>query len=250
MAGGFPGHSFATVASRPKIKEHGVTGEANWPRAVVFDLDGTLIDSAPDIAHALNVATGKRGLDPFTVPEVKDMIGGGVPTLIQRALVARGLHPDGIIPVVEDFIAAYRENLTTHTELYPGARELLEQLKAEGRKLGLCTNKHHAATLAILQKLDLAKYFSSVIGEREGQPRKPEAGPLLDVLHALDVSPCCAVMVGDSEADVGCAKAAGVRSVVVTFGYSRTAPDLLGGDALISSLGELPHALKALRRAC
>nr|WP_281431732.1 phosphoglycolate phosphatase [Rhodomicrobium vannielii] len=228
-------------------EEQGVTGEPNWPRAVVFDLDGTLIDSAPDITHALNTATGKRGLAPFAVDEVKAMVGGGVPTLVERALIARGLpHPD-ITPVVQDFIVAYRENLTTHTKIYPGARELLEQLKAEGRNLGLCTNKHHAATLAILQKLDLAKYFNCVIGEREGQPRKPNPGPLLDVLTALDVSACCAVMVGDSEADVECAKAAGVRSVVVTFGYSRTAPELLGGDALISSLGELPQALGSMR---
>ncbi|MBT3070495.1 phosphoglycolate phosphatase [Rhodomicrobium sp. Az07] len=225
-----------------------MTGEPNWPRAVVFDLDGTLIDSAPDITHALNTATGARGLAPFSSAEVKDMVGGGVPTLVQRALVARGLAPTHIQPVVEDFIAAYRENLTTHTEIYPGARELLERLVAEGRKLGLCTNKHHAATLAILEQLDLAKYFGAVIGERDGFKRKPDAEPLLEVLAALDVSPCCAVMVGDSEADVGCAKAAGVRSVVVTFGYSRIAPGLLGGDALIASLGELPQALDGLRR--
>jgi len=239
---------FGLLHRRPTSKERSVTGEANWPRAVIFDLDGTLIDSAPDITHALNVATGKRGLEPFTVPEVKDMIGGGVPTLIQRALVARGLHPDGILPVVDDFIAAYRENLTTHTEIYPGARELLEQLSAEGRKLGLCTNKHQRATLAILEQLDLAKYFGAVVGERDGHKRKPDAEPLLEVLTALGVSPCCAVLVGDSEADVGCARAAGVRSVVVTFGYSRTAPELLGGDALIASLRDLPQALDALRR--
>src|SRR5215475_10531946 len=107
----------------------------DWPQAVVFDLDGTLIDSAHDIAHALNAALGLRGLTPFSVDEVKAMIGGGVPKLAERALRARGVSRLGLLPLASDFIQYYRANLTTHTTLYDGARELLDQLQAEGRRL-------------------------------------------------------------------------------------------------------------------
>ena len=219
----------------------------DWPKAIVFDLDGTLIDSAPDIAHALNRATAKRGISPFDLEQVKEMIGGGVPKLVERALVARGLPPDGLMPLVQDFIVFYRENLTTNTRVYDGARELLEQLRGEGRKLGLCTNKQHELTVEILEQLDLTKYFSSVAGERQGRPKKPDPTPLLEVVAELGASPRDALMAGDSEADVACARAAGIPVLVVDFGYSRTAPEALGADAVISRLSEMPQHYSSLK---
>ena len=219
----------------------------DWPKAIVFDLDGTLIDSAPDIAHALNLATNKRGIQPFSLDEVTEMIGGGVPQLVGRALRARGLPKDGLMPLVEDFIALYRENLTTNTKIYDGARELLERLHGEGRRLGICTNKNHGLTVEILQQLDLAKYFSSALGEREGYPRKPDPAPLLEVIAELGASAGDALMTGDSEADVACARAAKMPSVVVDFGYSRIAPQALGADAVISRLSDLPQCFATLK---
>jgi phosphoglycolate phosphatase len=219
----------------------------DWPKAIVFDLDGTLIDSAPDIAHALNRATTKRGIEPFTLEQVKEMIGGGVPQLVGRALFARGLTDDGLMPLVEEFIALYRENLTTNTKIYDGARELLELLHGEGRRLGICTNKNHELTVEILEQLDLAKYFSSVLGERDGHPRKPDPTPLLDVAAELGASPDDALMTGDSEADVACARAAKMPAVVVDFGYSRVAPEALGADAVISRLSDLPQCFPSLK---
>ena len=219
----------------------------DWPKAIVFDLDGTLIDSVPDIAAALNRATEMRGIEPFSLLEVKEMVGGGVPQLVKRALVARGLPVDGLMPLVHDFIGFYGENLTTRTKVYDGARELLERLRGEGRQLGVCTNKHHGLTLAILEKLDLARYFGSIIGEREGYPRKPDAAPLLEVVSALGATPETALMVGDSETDVACARNAHIPVVAVTFGYSRVAPEELGADALISKLADLPGRFAALR---
>ena len=219
----------------------------DWPKAVVFDLDGTLIDSAPDIAHALNRATEKRGIEPFPLNQVKEMIGGGVPKLIKRALTARGLPVEGAMPLVDDFIGLYREELTTRTTVYDGGRELLEQLYGEGRRLGICTNKNHELTIEILQQLDLIKYFGSVLGEREGRARKPDPAPLLEVVTELGASPQDALMAGDSEADVACARAAGIPVLVVDFGYSRTAPEALGADAVISRLSELPQHLSSLK---
>ncbi len=218
----------------------------DWPKAVIFDLDGTLIDSAPDIAHALNRATKNRGIEPFTLEQVEEMIGGGVPQLVGRALRARGLTEDGLMPLVEEFIALYRENLTTNTKIYDGARELLAQLHGEGRRLGICTNKNHGLTVEILEQLDLAKYFSSVIGEREGYPRKPDPAPLLEVIAELGASPEDALMAGDSEADVACARAAKIPVLVVNFGYSRIAPEALGADAVISRLSDLPQCFASL----
>lgn len=218
----------------------------SWPEAVVFDLDGTLIDSAPDIANALNHAIEKRGLPAFSVEKVKEMIGGGVPKLVERALLAHGVSRIGLMPVATDFLRFYRENLTTHTTLFEGARELLEQLHSEGRRLGLCTNKQHDLTVEILNQLDLARYFSAVIGERFGRPRKPDPAPLRGVLAALAVAKERAVMVGDSAADVGCAKAAGVASVVVSFGYSRFPAAQLGGDTVVDRLADLPASFKRL----
>ena len=184
----------------------------DWPQAIVFDFDGTLIDSAPDIAYALNAATGRRGLAPFSLVEVKEMIGGGVPQLVERALIARGYPGTELMRLVDDFLALYRENLTTRTYIYDGARELLEQLRGEGRRLGICTNKNHELTLAILDQLDLSKYFGAIFGEREGYARKPDPAPLLETIAALGGSPKSALMTGDSEADVACAKAAEIPS--------------------------------------
>jgi len=218
----------------------------DWPVAVVFDLDGTLIDSAADIVHALNRALGMRNLPPFSVDQAKKMIGGGVPKLVERALLAHGVPDVELLPLAADFVRCYRENLTTCTTLYEGAAELLERLKGEGPRLGICTNKQHDLTVETLNRLGIAKYFSAVVGERAGHPRKPDPAPLLGVLAALGAPPERAVMVGDSAADVGCAKAAGVASVVVSFGYSHGNAEALGSDAVIGCLKDLPQCLASL----
>ena len=219
----------------------------DWPLAVVFDLDGTLIDSAGDIAHALNRALAIRNLPAFSVEQVKEMIGGGVPKLVERALHRHGVPDAGLLPFAADFVEYYRENLTTRTTLYPGAVELLARLKREGRRLGLCTNKQHELTVEAIGQLGIAKYFLAVAGERPGHPHKPDAAPLLGVLSKLGAAPENAIMVGDSAADVGCAKAAGAASAAVDYGYSRTPAAELGADAVIARLEDLPACLAALR---
>lgn len=218
----------------------------DWPLAIVFDLDGTLIDSAADIADALNYALGVRNLAPFPLAQVKEMVGGGIPKLVERALRAHGVANIELLPLAADFIRYYRDHLTVHTTLYDGAAELLATLKGEGRRLGLCTNKQHELTVQIVQQLGIETYFSAVSGEREGYPRKPDPEPLLGVLEALGASPQDAVMVGDSGADVECAKAAGAMPILVRFGYSRVAPEELGASAVIDRLLDLPQCLEKL----
>jgi phosphoglycolate phosphatase len=227
--------------------QHMKQGPEDWPLAVVFDLDGTLIDSATDIAHALNAALGLRGLPPFSVDEVKAMIGGGVPKLAERALIARGVSRLGLLPLAADFVQHYRANLTTHTTLYDGARELLDRFLSEGRRLGLCANKREDLVIETLNQLDLAKYFPAVVGERFGRPRKPDPAPLLAVLRELGVPPSSAVMVGDSAADAGCARAAKVASVIVSFGYGPAGAGAPAGDTSAACLKELPACFKRLQ---
>jgi phosphoglycolate phosphatase len=221
----------------------------DWPLAVVFDLDGTLIDSAHDLADALNYTMGLRGHPPFPVAQVKEMVGGGIPKLVERALRAHGVPDAELLPLAADFLNYYRDNLVRRTSLYDGAAELLETLKCEGRRLGLCTNKQHQFTVDIVEQLGIAKYFGAINGEREDQARKPAPAPLLSVLHALGVRPEDAVMVGDNSADVECAKAAGAVPVAVRYGYARVSPDELGAAAVIDHLMDLPECLASLRPA-
>jgi phosphoglycolate phosphatase len=219
----------------------------DWPLAVVFDLDGTLVDSAADIADALNRTIALRGLAPFTLAEVKAMVGGGVPKLAERALIARGAAVAEVPAIVAGFVQFYRERLTAKTTLCEGAPEILERLQREGRRLGLCTNKQHELTVLALGELGIANYFPAVAGERDGHPRKPDPAPLLGVLSALGVAPGDAVMVGDSAADVDCAKAASVASVAVRGGYTQAPVEELGADSVIGSLKDLPACLASLR---
>ncbi len=219
----------------------------HWPQAVVFDLDGTLIDSVADMANALNAALGEKRLPPFSLEEVKPMIGGGALKLAERALLARGVSGTGLHALAASYLRHYEANLTTQTVLYDGARELLERLRSEGRRLGLCSNKPHALTLETLRQLDLARYFAAFTGEQTGQAKKPDPAPLRYVLAALQTSPENAMMVGDSEADIKCARSAGVFAVLVNFGYGGMDVALLQADAVVADLRSLPGCFTQLK---
>jgi phosphoglycolate phosphatase len=225
--------------------ENPKAGES-WPRAVIFDLDGTLVDSAPDIASALNEVLGRRDLPAFPLEKVKAMIGGGIPTLIRRALTAHGVEPQDIEPLVTDMLDVYAGRATALTVLYDGAKDVLDGLKAAGVKMAVCTNKNQAITEIILRDLGVASYFGSVVGARQGQPKKPDAGPINLVLHELGVTADQAVMVGDSGADAGAAKAAGVPVVLASFGYCHDPLESLGPDAIIDGFDALLATLQVL----
>jgi phosphoglycolate phosphatase len=219
-----------------------------WPRAVIFDLDGTLIDSAPDIASSLNEVLGRRGLPPFPLEQVKAMVGGGIPTLIRRALEAHGVEPHDTEPLVRDMITVYAGRATVLTVLYDGAEAELARLRAAGIRIAICTNKSQEITDIILRDLGIAHYFASVAGIRPGGPRKPDPAALHAVLDALGLRAADAVMIGDSRADAGAAKAAGMPVVLVSFGYGTGPLAELEPDAVIDSLGALQAALAGLAR--
>lgn len=221
----------------------------SWPRAIVFDLDGTLIDSAGDIADTLNTCLVDEGIAPFDEPTVVTMIGGGARVLVERALVRIDRFDDVALleRLTANFTSRYAALGAGRSKPFPGAVELLAELTACGLALGVCTNKPEVVTRAVLDELDLARWFGAVVGETRDRPRKPHPAMLLATLEGLSASPLDAIMIGDSAADIGTARAAGVPVVAVSFGYTTTPPAELGADLLIDRLADLPTALARLR---
>ena len=213
--------------SRPDRREENAAGF--YPAAVVWDLDGTLVESAPDLANALNRLLAEHSLPQHTVDEVRLMIGAGVPTLLERGFKKAGLHlneaeRDALAP---RFMAFYLACATDNTHLVPGARYVLDRMHRAGMPQGLCTNKPEGVTRDILDTLGISHYFGSVIGGDSTSGKKPDPTPLLACLDELGVSPSDAVMVGDSAADTGAARAAGVYAIVVPNGYTGEPPEAL-----------------------
>jgi phosphoglycolate phosphatase len=219
-----------------------------WPRAVVFDLDGTLVDSAPDIADALNDARATIGGKPFPVEKVHEFIGGGSAVTIRRALVADGiaLAPVQETALLEHFIVVYSRISAEGRGLYDGAHDLLAGLKANGSALGLCTNKPEPVTRIAVDALRITPYFGSIVGARDDLPKKPDPAMLRLVLDQLGVLPRDAVMIGDSAADVGVARALGVPVLVSANGYTKTPPHQLGADAVFERLADIPRLIGGL----
>lgn len=219
-----------------------------WPKAVLFDLDGTLIDSAPDIHAALNQTLESYGEPPFTLEAVTRMIGAGVPKLIERAYAAldKELDPATRDRIVDRFIKIYEPRSTELTTLYAGASEVTRALRQEGRALGVVTNKPGHATEEILRHFGLFDLMDVVVGGDAGPPKKPEPGLLLLACEKLGLDPADVLFVGDSENDVKAAKAANIKVVVVVGGYTALSAEELAADAAAESLASVPPLFPAL----
>jgi len=216
--------------------------------AVIFDFDGTLIDSAPEIGGALNRLLAERDRPPVTEAQVRRFIGDGAARLVQRGFAATGpaLAEDEVTPAVARYLAIYADMPADPACLYPGVAETLEHLRTEGRSLALCTNKPEGISRSLLRDLRLGHLFGAVVGGDTLPQRKPAAEPLLAAIAGLGVRPDQAVMVGDNANDVGTARAAGVPVVAVSYGYPRMDPRELGADILIDRFADLPAALGRL----
>lgn len=212
---------------------------------VIFDLDGTLVDSAPDIARALTAAFAPLGTPPFATHEVIRLIGGGAAAAIHRGLEAVGisLSPADEHAVLDRFYDAYAAVSAEGNGLFPGADAMLAELGDRGIALGICTNKAQRIAGIALDALGIAGRFSGVIGAQDGVPRKPDPAMLHLVLDQLGSRVGETLFVGDSPADAGIAKAAGCPLVLVDFGYTAIPVGQLGADAVISHLSELPAVI-------
>lgn len=218
--------------------------------AVLFDLDGTLVDTVADITHALNGALSEQRLGRLSESEVRRMIGRGVPMLIERA-VAR-LAPHGALDTTKlleryevHYDALYAQG-ELRARVFPGVAQGLSQLHEAGYRLAVVTNKFTAAARRLLEHMHLAQWLDVVVGGDSGLPRKPHPEPLLRACEQLGVARTAALMVGDSQVDVSAARAAGLAVVCVPYGYNEGAdPRTLSADAFVESLAELPGLIGA-----
>jgi phosphoglycolate phosphatase len=219
-----------------------------YPRAIIWDLDGTLVESAPDIATALNILLNEQGMSGFQVPAVRLMIGGGVAKLIERACRSNGESIDQtrLDAMVPRFMEIYGGCATDNTHLVPHARTALEHFYNAGVRQGLCTNKPEAVTRQILNALDISGYFASIIGGDTSNERKPHPLPLITCLQELNTAPEDALMIGDSGADVGAARAANTPVILVPDGYTEAPAETLGADFVLNELSSLPATIHSM----
>lgn len=211
---------------------------------LVFDLDGTLIDSRQDLADSANALITERGGSPLPVDAVTAMVGEGAALLVRRALTAAGLEPD-LETGLPRFLELYDERLLAHTRLYPGTREALETLAGRAT-LAVLTNKPQRPTETILAGLEIGRYFSRVIGGDTAFGRKPDPAGLRHLVAVTGASTADAMLVGDSAIDLRTARAAGVRICLVRygFGFPLAAAELRGDEMIVDS----PDGLAAVAR--
>jgi phosphoglycolate phosphatase len=206
-------------------------------RAVIFDLDGTLIDSAPDIRAALNRLLATRGWPALDANTVQAMIGNGAKVLIERAFAAYGVQAGPLD--LADFLTDYEANATVETVVYPGIDAALAELAESGHDLGICTNKPAAATAIIIRQLGLSRFFKSVTGGDSTLYRKPDPRHLASAVMALGATK--AVMIGDHENDIKAASGLDMPSIFVTWGYGQAQ-----GTYTAHSAAELPGIVAKL----
>ncbi|CAH2599428.1 Phosphoglycolate phosphatase [Rhodovastum atsumiense] len=207
-------------------------------RTLVLDLDGTLVDSVPDLTAALNRLMATRDLPGFPEPEVMRMVGDGAGVLLQRAFAARGRSPDAT--ALADFLADYGANAAVHTRAFPDVPETLQRLTDLGWRLAVCTNKPEAPARTLLGALGLARFFAAIGGGDSFPVRKPDPAHLLATLTAAGGTPAQAVMAGDHHNDVLAAKGLGMPAIFAAWGYG-SAEVGQTANAVAARFSELPE---------
>ncbi len=187
-------------------------------RGVLFDLDGTLVDSAPDLALALNLLRAEMGLRPLPFAQIRPEVSNGGTALIRLGF-RRGPDDAEFEPLRRRFLELYQQNLTTHTRLFPGMEELLESLEQEGIRWGVVTNKPGWLTDPLLEQLDLARRAACVVSGDTLAQCKPHPAPLLYASHRIGCSPAECIYLGDARRDIEAGRSAGMRTLVALFGY-------------------------------
>lgn len=221
------------------------------PLAILFDLDGTLVDTAPDLLASLNAVLTRVGHRPVVPRELRSMVGHGVKALLERAFQETGtaVSPEQLAQYGNEFLAHYRANIARESRPFPQVRETLERLADTGAILGVCSNKPQELTDLLLQKLDLAWHFSAVYGGGRAKQNKPAADHVLELLEALKGAQARAIMVGDSAVDVAAARAANIPVIVMSYGYTPVAAHEMGADAVADDFAALPGLIARLMQA-
>ncbi len=224
--------------------------DGQLPQLVMFDLDGTLVDSVPDLAAAVDHMLTEGGYPAAGVEHVRNWVGNGAAMLVRRALAwAKGQAPEALSEALvelhlESFQLYYRDHSADQTRLYEGIQAGLEALQAAGVQLMMVTNKPEQFVPAILKATGLEQYFTTWLGGNSLPEKKPHPLPLLTLMEKAGVSPEQALMIGDSRSDIDAARAAGVKVVAVSYGYNHGRPVAEESpDLIVGSVVELTEAL-------
>jgi phosphoglycolate phosphatase len=215
---------------------------------LVFDLDGTLVDTAPDLIAATNHVLEQVGAPPVDVDSLRPWIGYGAKYMIEMAIGPAGakLTPEDHVQLLERYLAYYAENIAVSSRPFEGAVAALERFQAAGVKLAVCTNKMEKMSKTLLTELDLARYFTVIAGRDTFDAFKPHPNHLLETIHAAGGHAARAIMIGDTGIDIATAKAANVPVIAVTFGYTDTPVREFSPDAVIDHYRYLEPAIKEL----
>jgi phosphoglycolate phosphatase len=215
---------------------------------IVFDLDGTLIDTAPDLIDTLNIVFAREGLPPVPYETARTLIGGGA-----RAMIVRGLEAEGrtVVPaelerLFQDFLAHYSEHIADRSRPFPGLTDALDALAVNGSRLAVCTNKLEHLSVLLLKQLGLAHRFAVICGQDTFGVQKPDPEVLRRTIAAAGGTLRNAIMIGDSLTDIRTARAADVPVIAVDFGYTNRPVSELGPDRIISRFTDLPLAVAEL----
>jgi phosphoglycolate phosphatase len=218
---------------------------------IAFDLDGTLVETAPDLIGALNIVLGERKLPGLPLEAARSIVGRGARVMIQKGFAAAGAPLDEAeLPgLFNRYIDVYLGRIASESRPFPGVERALDDLAAAGARLAVCTNKRTDLTLALLDALEMTGRFDAVVGADLAPATKPDPRHFVHAVEVAGGDPRYALMVGDSFNDVESAKRAGAPVVAVSFGYTETPADQLGADALIHHFDELPGAARKLLSA-
>lgn len=216
---------------------------------VVFDLDGTLADTAHDLMATLNALLGRDGHAPLPISAARSMVGAGARALLQRGYAAAGapLETDRLERLFHDFLDHYRDHIADETRLFPGAETALERFADAGYVLAVCTNKPENLSVLLLEKLGVAGRFGAICGRETFPFCKPDPRALTLTIARAEGDLNRATMIGDSKTDVDTAKAAGLPVVAVDFGYTETPIAAFAPDAVISHFDDLWEAVTSIR---
>lgn len=217
-------------------------------RMIVFDLDGTLVDTAPDLIDTLNVILTREGFDPVPFDRARAAIGAGARRLLERGLAQQGstVAPARLDKLYADYIAHYAEHIADRSRPFPGVDRALDRLSAQGYRFAICTNKLEWLSLRLLERLNLGHRFDAICGQDTFKIAKPDPEVLRRTIQRAGGDPSRAIMIGDSITDIATARAANVPVVAVDFGYTDTPVSELHPDGVISAFDELPAAIEML----
>eukprot|EP01037_Dinobryon_pediforme_P013012 gene13012-13114_t len=217
---------------------------------LVFDLDGTLADTAPDLMGTLNFVLGQNGIGALPVEKAHSLLGAGARALLRRGFAAQGepLDDARLERLFGDFIGHYADNIAVHSRLFPGVRSALDLFAAQGYKFAVCTNKVEALAVKLLDQLALSHYFGAICGQDsaiiDGRAvQKPDPRALFHTISLAGGAPHQAIMIGDSKTDIDTARAAHIPVIAVDFGYTDVPVSALGPDFIISHFDDLGRAV-------